>query len=124
MSVASKNGKATEGHTGEFVVCSLSALEGFSSEPSPGQLRRTYELIQEAKRIRKKRQGLPADSPDEDSRELTIREARDELIMKRVQNMRPDSKWTEIAGSLGCSRKTLCTHRTRLFDKGHPHHPA
>lgn len=124
MSVASKNGKATEGHTGEFVVCSLSALEGFSSEPSPGQLRRTYQLIQEAKRIRKQRQGLPVDSPDQDSQELTIREAKDELIIKRIQKMRPDRKWTEIAGSLGCTRKTLSTYRTRLFNRGHPYHPG
>ena len=54
---------------------------------------------------------------------MTLNEAHEAIVRERCEELRPDTSWAEIAGTLGISDKTLWEHRREIFDSSHKFHP-
>jgi len=120
----SSNGQVQEAYR----FASFAELFDFDPTSSARSLRRQYQLIQEAKRLRNARGGGPIETETEEAEHslpkgLTVDEAKDEWVRLRIEEARPEESWKSIADSLGLSKKTLYVYRRRVFPQQHRHYP-
>lgn len=70
--------------------------------------------MQLIERLRKVRRQMPDRSGKPGG--MTVQEAKDKVVRDRIEAMRPQSSWKEIAESLGIAEKTLRIKRNQLCD--------